>query len=79
MHCSFFIIKELGIIVSLFTNIGSESPERIRLLTKFVESDYACIDRVLEAREAATRKLKVFDKDLESKRKVHAELLTPDY
>jgi len=59
----------LGTIVALFTNVGSDSPERIRLLTKFVENDYASIDRLLEAREVATRKLQAFDRDVENKRK----------
>jgi beta-catenin-like protein 1 len=67
----------LGILVSLFTNVESESPERIRLLSKFVESDYSCIDRLLEIRESATRKLNFFDKDIENKRKVIQRLYVP--
>ena len=65
-----YLASCLGIFVSLFTNIGSDSPERIRLLAKFVENDYACIDRLLEAREQANRKLQSIDREIEDKRKV---------
>lgn len=41
----------LSIVASLLTSLASESPSRIRLLAKFVESDYEKIDRLLELRE----------------------------
>lgn len=47
----------LGILVSLFSNLGSDTPGRIRLLTKFVENDYEKVDRLLEIRENATNRV----------------------
>ncbi|BGP53621.1 hypothetical protein JCM8202_002531 [Rhodotorula sphaerocarpa] len=41
----------LAIVSSLFTSLPSDSPPRMRLLSKFVEQDYEKIDRLLEIRE----------------------------
>ncbi|KAG8754289.1 hypothetical protein FRC14_005217 [Serendipita sp. 396] len=59
----------LGIISSLFTNLGSDSPERTRLLTKFVEADYEKVDRLLDIREGLEIRLKVVDRELGEERK----------
>ncbi|KAG9017953.1 hypothetical protein FRB90_012839 [Tulasnella sp. 427] len=59
----------LGIISSLFSNIPSESTARVRLLTKFVESDYEKVDRLLEIRESAEARLAVTNKEIEQERR----------
>ncbi|EFP91599.2 hypothetical protein PGT21_034623 [Puccinia graminis f. sp. tritici] len=41
----------LGIIVSLFFNLESDTQLRLRLLTKFVEESYEKVDRLIEIRE----------------------------
>ncbi|KAG8949257.1 hypothetical protein FRC04_008859 [Tulasnella sp. 424] len=58
----------LGIISSLFSNIPSDSTARVRLLTKFVESDYEKVDRLLEVREGAEARLAVTNKEIEQER-----------
>jgi beta-catenin-like protein 1 len=60
----------LGILVSLFTNLESDTPPRIRLLAKFVENDYEKVERLLEMREAAESKLRSVDRDIATERKV---------
>jgi beta-catenin-like protein 1 len=60
----------LGIIASLFTNLDSDSPERIRLLTKFVEGDYEKVDRLLDVRENAEIRLKTAEREIEAERHV---------
>ncbi|KIO32831.1 hypothetical protein M407DRAFT_96181, partial [Tulasnella calospora MUT 4182] len=60
----------LGIISSLFSNIPSDSTARVRLLTKFVESDYEKVDRLLEIRESAEARLAVTNKEIEQERRV---------
>lgn len=60
----------LGILVSLFTNLESDTPPRIRLLAKFVENDYEKVERLLEMREAAEGKLRSVDRDITSERQV---------
>lgn len=60
----------LGIIASLLTNLGSETPERLRLLTKFVESDYEKVDRLLDIREGAEIRLRVTDKEIGREKRV---------
>ncbi|RDB22492.1 Beta-catenin-like protein 1 [Hypsizygus marmoreus] len=54
----------LGIISSLFSNIPSDSPARIRLLTKFVESNYEKVDKLLEIRDSARTRLKTTDSEI---------------
>lgn len=60
----------LGIISSLFSNIPSDSTARVRLLTKFVESEYEKVDKLLEIRESAEARLAVTKKELEQEKKV---------
>lgn len=60
----------LGIVSSLFSNIPSESPDRIRLLTKFVENNYEKADKLLEVRENAHNRLKAVDAEIEAEKKV---------
>lgn len=60
----------LGIIASLFTNLASESPARIRLLTKFVETNYEKVDRLLDVRESVRVRLKMVEKRIEEEKKV---------
>jgi beta-catenin-like protein 1 len=54
----------LGIISSLFSNLASDSPARIRLLTKFVESNYEKVDKLLEIRDTAESRLKAVDAEI---------------
>lgn len=60
----------LGIISSLFSNIPSESPERIRLLAKFVEGNYEKADKLLEIRDGARNRLKPMEAQIEQMKKV---------
>ena len=60
----------LGIISSLFTNLPSDSSDRIRLLAKFVENNYEKVDKLLEMREHASSRLKVVDSEIETEKKV---------
>ncbi|KAG0151505.1 hypothetical protein CROQUDRAFT_502628 [Cronartium quercuum f. sp. fusiforme G11] len=47
----------LGIIVSLFFNLESDSAPRLRLLAKFMEDGYEKVDRLLEIRETVEARL----------------------
>lgn len=47
----------LGIMVSLFFNLESDSAPRLRLLAKFVEDGYEKVDRLLEIRETVEVRL----------------------
>jgi beta-catenin-like protein 1 len=69
----------LGIIASLLTNLNSESPERIRLLTKFVEGDYEKVDRLLDIREGVEIRLRVVEKEIDDEKKVHNIDLLPTF
>jgi beta-catenin-like protein 1 len=55
----------LGILSSLFTNLPSESPARIRLLAKFVESNYEKTDKLLDIRTSAQARLVVTDQEID--------------
>ncbi|KAG8919051.1 hypothetical protein FRC02_001962 [Tulasnella sp. 418] len=59
----------LGIIASLFSNLASESTARVRLLAKFVESEYEKVDKLLELRESAEARLAVAVKGIEKEKK----------
>ncbi|KAH9951592.1 Catenin-beta-like protein [Amylocystis lapponica] len=59
----------LGIISSLFSNIPSDSPPRIRLLAKFVDHNYEKVDKLLEVRDAAQGRLKTVEKEIEDEKK----------
>lgn len=45
--------------------------DRMRLLAKFVESDYAKVDKLLETRENTLGRLKSVDAEIEAEKKVH--------
>lgn len=62
----------MGILVSLFTNLESDTPARIRLIAKFVENDYEKVDRLLEMREVAESRLQALDKEINMERRVMA-------
>lgn len=64
----------LSIISSLWTNLESDSPPRLRLLTKFVEKEYEKVDRLVELRaelmtrmEKAEQEAKEEDEDEDDK------------
>ncbi|KAL1408912.1 hypothetical protein Q8F55_005726 [Vanrija albida] len=59
----------LGIIASLFTNLSSDTPPRLRLIAKFVEKDYEKIDRLLELRRDAEGRLRTVDRQIAEQRK----------
>ncbi|KAH8105853.1 Catenin-beta-like protein [Cristinia sonorae] len=59
----------LGIISSLFSNLASDSPARIRLLAKFVESNYEKTDKLLEIRDAAYGRLATVEKEIAVEKK----------
>jgi len=61
----------LSIVSSLFTNLSSESPARIRLLAKFVENSYEKVDKLLEIRESAQRRLTDTEADIELEKMVN--------
>ena len=63
----------LGILSSLFTNLTSDSPARIRLLAKFVESNYEKTDKLLDIRTSAQARLAVVDRDIDAEKKVLLE------
>ncbi|KZT62220.1 DUF1716-domain-containing protein [Calocera cornea HHB12733] len=58
----------LGIISSLFTNLASDSPARIRLLAKWVESDYEKVARLSEIRAHAQARLEVAEREIEQEK-----------
>ena len=60
----------MGILVSLFTNLESDTPPRIRLIAKFIENDYEKVERLLEMREVAENRLRPADKDISMERRV---------
>ncbi|EJU06016.1 DUF1716-domain-containing protein [Dacryopinax primogenitus] len=59
----------LGIISSLFTNLPSDSPARIRLLAKWVEADYEKVTRLVEIREHARARLEGAEQGIEQEKK----------
>ncbi|KAH7887699.1 Catenin-beta-like protein [Phlebopus sp. FC_14] len=71
----------LGIMSSLFSNLPSDSTDRIRLLAKFVENNYEKTDKLLEVRENTSRRLKTVDVEIEVEKKemlAHGEIGTED-
>lgn len=60
----------LGVISSLFSNIASDSPSRIRLLAKFVESNYEKVDKLLEIRDNAKTRLKTAESEINAETEV---------
>ena len=58
----------LGILSSLFTNLPSDSPARIRLLAKFVDSNYEKTDKLLDIRTSAQTRLIVVDREIDAEK-----------
>ncbi|KAF5322334.1 hypothetical protein D9619_000901 [Psilocybe cf. subviscida] len=58
----------LGIVSSLLTNLPSDSPSRIRVLAKFVEGEYEKIDKLVELRDAARKRLKATEMQIEKEK-----------
>ncbi|KAG6868515.1 hypothetical protein C0993_001616 [Termitomyces sp. T159_Od127] len=62
----------LGVLSSLFSNIASDSPARIRLLAKFVELNYEKVDKLLEIRDGARTRLNVVEAEISKEKKAKA-------
>ncbi len=60
----------MGVLASLFTNLPSDSAERIRVVAKFVEGEYAKVERLLEIREGALGRLRGVDAEIAREREV---------
>jgi beta-catenin-like protein 1 len=60
----------LGILVSLFSNLASDTAPRIRLLAKFVEGNYEKVDRLIELRDAAEARLVPVERDIARERQI---------
>ncbi|KZP33005.1 DUF1716-domain-containing protein [Athelia psychrophila] len=58
----------LGIAASLFSNLASETPARVRLLAKFVESNYEKADKLLEIRDSAQSRLAALESEIEKEK-----------
>jgi beta-catenin-like protein 1 len=58
----------LGILSSLFTNLPSDSPARIRLLAKFVENNYEKTDKLLDIHTSAQTRLTVMDGEIDAEK-----------
>lgn len=58
---------------SLFSNLASDSVPRIRLLSKFADSEYEKVDRLLELREHAVVRLKATEKEIAAAKAEAAE------
>jgi hypothetical protein len=58
----------LGILSSLFTNLPSDTPARIRLLAKFVENNYEKSDKLLDIRTSAQARLTATDREISSEK-----------
>jgi beta-catenin-like protein 1 len=69
----------LSILSSLFTSLDSDSVPRIRLLAKFVESDYEKVDRLIEMMEAAENRLKAVNQEIELEQQVSLLVLCNGY
>lgn len=53
----------LSLISSLLTSLSSDSPARLRLLAKFVETDYEKVDRLIEIREEVEMRVSTVGED----------------
>ncbi|VDB85389.1 unnamed protein product [Peniophora sp. CBMAI 1063] len=60
----------LGITASLFTNLATDSPSRVRVLAKFVEGMYEKTDKLLDLRATAAARLATADREIAQERKV---------
>ncbi|KAG0378270.1 hypothetical protein BGX24_004290 [Mortierella sp. AD032] len=59
----------IGIIASLVRNLPLESGHRLRVVRKFVEDDYAKLERLLDLREGYEARVKAFDEKIEQENK----------
>jgi len=66
----------LGILSSLLSNLPSDTPPRVRLLTKFVEQEYEKVDKLIEIREGAEGRLKAIDREIAQEKAV-SSIVTP--
>lgn len=55
----------LSIIANLLTGLESDGPERLRLLTKFVENEYEKVDRLVELRGELTARMERAEREAE--------------
>lgn len=63
----------LSIMVALLTNLASDSIPRIRLLAKFVEDNYAKIDRLISLRTSLLVRIRKREKELAAERRILEE------
>jgi beta-catenin-like protein 1 len=73
IHASDDVAHSLGIISSLLTNLPADSNSLLRLLAKFVDNDYEKIDKLIEIREAARKRLKDTDLRLQQEQQVSSK------
>ncbi|KAF9907877.1 hypothetical protein BX616_000306 [Lobosporangium transversale] len=59
----------IGIMASLVRNLPLESGHRLRVVRKFVEDDYAKLERLLDLREGYEARLKALDEKIEQENK----------
>ncbi|KAF9433296.1 hypothetical protein BGZ76_009636 [Entomortierella beljakovae] len=59
----------IGILASLVRNLPLESGHRLRVVHKFVEDDYAKLERLLDLREGYEARVKAFDEKIEQENK----------
>ncbi|KAG0004455.1 hypothetical protein BGZ79_009235 [Entomortierella chlamydospora] len=59
----------IGILASLVRNLPLESGHRLRVVRKFVEDDYAKLERLLDIREGYEARVKAFDEKVEQENK----------
>lgn len=64
----------LGIVSSLFSNLDSETPGRVRLLAKFVEGNYEKVDKMLDLRDSSLARLKIVDVQIEMEKQARYKL-----
>ncbi|KAG0290555.1 hypothetical protein BGZ96_005976 [Linnemannia gamsii] len=59
----------IGIMASLVRNLPLESGHRLRVIRKFVEDDYAKLERLLDLREGYEARVKALDEKIEQENK----------
>ncbi|KAF9550216.1 hypothetical protein EC957_001122 [Mortierella hygrophila] len=59
----------IGIMASLVRNLPLESGHRLRVVRKFVEDDYAKLERLMDFREGYEARLKALDEKIEQENK----------
>lgn len=63
----------LELIMSLFNNLKSESIERMRLVSKFVENEYEKVDRLVEMQRAVQERLRPVEMDIAERNREQAD------